>query len=349
MNAKFNTSGQFPISTSNPQGGFQNFPSSNWQNYSNSSIKNNSFATSFPNNNPSQPLNQSISTNFQPPQKTENLTSNSYNNSQKPKNSGFSMNFSTSFQSGNPPKSSQNILIKPQPNEASDFNFKSSKGFSGPNKGTIKKELNINESVKIVQNNGDLDKSKGNSKPKDFLYSKENDLRKEEKDAFLAKELVMFKVPYNPPSKRMCGFSDDELSSSFEILKSLDESEVEEEDSEIEYYRKLVEELKKENADLKSKIYAEKLENEKSVSQKLRPRAEKCKELESQVEKLKEQVSKLSEKLKNESPKEIPSLSRLSSYASTCTSYSSRCQATTLKGNQCKRGSQPGRNYCWQH
>ena len=29
--------------------------------------------------------------------------------------------------------------------------------------------------------------------------------------------------------------------------------------------------------------------------------------------------------------------------------YNSRCQATTLKGAQCKRSSQSGSKYCWQH
>ena len=51
-----------------------------------------------------------------------------------------------------------------------------------------------------------------------------------------------------------------------------------------------------------------------------------------------------------------PSLKRSSSNKSLPSEYkpnskvtSTRCQATTKKGTQCKRNSQTGRSYCWQH
>jgi len=36
-----------------------------------------------------------------------------------------------------------------------------------------------------------------------------------------------------------------------------------------------------------------------------------------------------------------------SSYSSS--NYNKRCQATTLKGAQCKRNAQSGSSRCWQH
>lgn len=73
--------------------------------------------------------------------------------------------------------------------------------------------------------------------------------------------------------------------------------------------------LKKENSKLKSNIYI------------------------AQVEKLKDKIEELNEEQEKSS----------FSFVSSKSKYSLRCQAITRAGHQCKRNSQAGSDYCWQH